>query len=641
MANKSKLTFEYQFIYNIFEKKHLTFWLALIILIGIIVLGYNLSLHTFVPVLGPWEHFTFFHYFGADEAYRTWRISPRAIAVGQGYPLMDFGLWLSQFWGWSTLSIRVVPIGYGIINIILMILVFSRWFGLVPSVIGVLLTATSLGYLFFTVELNVMMPTLLVCTLLLERLQAYDANNKKFSMLIILGIIGATLILHYAMGRFFFIGLLGYFLSKHVLLACLRFPNRNLALELAWTQIFNGLAIVLLSSIILVLLDGSNFFSILDVRELFFPGREEIEFNISNWVETISTNIINIINVFFPPFHISVDRLSINLQNWHRFPILNLWHSPFIIIGFIVSLRRTFQSETSTSFPYATLLAMTFLTLGLALFSAIGAFPITRLIIGFLPLAGFIVVGVAWTFELLLKVKLKIFILGIFAYVFIFAFGVSYLVEVSNTWREKVTERSSINLSEDQFKSFPQDTPNKFIFMQARFKRLANILDPIVECKIKTSPKKVQLVQIAPSIILEGNTYDVIQYLNQYNDISPTLALYFADLGFNTSYMIIYPKDERGIAYLSHSYLGKPRIYSGPIKWENKKIKYIGQRPFNYSLKIPSKSFDQLVIFSFSDEETNIARRFLNKKSLEFSETRVFEGIYNLVKRSESICQFD
>ena len=205
------MAFEYKLINNIFESRQLTWWLALIILTGIIVLGYNFSLHTFIPVLGPWEHFTFFHYFGADEAYRTWRISPRAIAVGQGYPLMDFGLWLSQFWGWSTLSIRGAPIAYGLFNIILMIFVFSRWFGLVPSVIGVLLTATSLGYLFFTVALNVMMPTLLLCTLFLERLQSYDANNKNFSLIFILGIIGAGLILHYAMGRFFLLAYLDIF----------------------------------------------------------------------------------------------------------------------------------------------------------------------------------------------------------------------------------------------------------------------------------------------------------------------------------------------------------------------------------------------------------------------------------------------
>ena len=355
---------------------------------------------------------------------------------------------------------------------------------------------------------------------------------------------------------------------------------------------------------------------------------------------TVSTNILKILTVIFSPLSISTDDLSFNLQNFSRFPILNLWHSPFLVIGFIVSLRRIFYSDTATSYPYAALWAMTFLTFGLALFSAIGMYdlPITRIIIGFLPLAGFIVVGVAWTFELLLKLKMKYFVLGGFIYVFIFAMGVNELIKVSSKWRDKVQERSIISTSGDQFTSLPDSISHRLLFMQARFKRLSKLLGPIINCKTSVLSKKALIVKISPSIIMDSDKYEVVAYLNQFNDLSPTLSLYLSDLGFNTGYVIAHSENARGIAYLSHSYLGEPRKYSGPIRWEDKKIKYVGQRPFIYSLKTPSKSFDQLVILSFSDEETIGARKLLNSRSIEFSETRVFEGIYNLVKRSESIC---
>ena len=201
----------------------------------------------------------------------------------------------------------------------------------------------------------------------------------------------------------------------------------------------------------------------------------------------------------------------------------------------------------------------------------------------------------------------------------------------------EISKRSEISLAENKFKPLPKNTSGNLQFMQARFDKLSKILNSTLKCKIKASPDKVQIIQISPSIILDDNKYEVIQYLNKFNDLSPTLALYLSGLGFNTGYIIARSTSAKGIAYVSHSYLGKPRIYSGPIKWENQKIQYTGPRPFKYSLKLPHKSLAELVIVSFSNEETIGAQKLLKERSIEVVEIKIFKNLSDLLKSGKKI----
>ena len=80
-----------------------------------------------------------------SPAYRF--VAPRANVGGQGYVLVDVGYWLSNILGGHSLgNFRMLMQFYAFAIAVLMIVIFSRWFGILPAILGTMVIVFFSGF---------------------------------------------------------------------------------------------------------------------------------------------------------------------------------------------------------------------------------------------------------------------------------------------------------------------------------------------------------------------------------------------------------------------------------------------------------------------------------------------------------------
>lgn len=589
-----------------------TFPIVLIVSVTVLAVAFfALVWHRFVPILGIWEYFHFFYAFGAVDPEVSFVISPRANIGGMGYPLLDIGILLTDLFGLSLPGFRAISYVYAAVTYAAMIVVFSRWFGLLPALIGVTLTILSTGYLFFANQVLVALPTLMLCTLLIAACQRLDRlPGSPFNTFLIAGLC-ALLLIHYGMGRFFALGWLIYFFSARTMAAAITFARPILIGRYAFLQAKMALAILVMTAVVLLLLNPRNILMLLHPITIFFPSMgAEIALTPSELLPTMFHNAALIGEMLFPFVSLSTDGTADNFLAGHRGHLLNYWHAPFLILGAVVSLRRTFRRADNTSWPYLSLHAIAALSFGLALFSAhygdIWTISPYRIFVGYIAIAGYMTVGVLWIYERTQHLAQHL-AAGIGA-VAITVSAVSLTGE-SAAILARTENLASIDGATGRFTPYPETYPygvHETSYLQARYRHLAELLAKRLTCRDGAS--MLTMIRVDPAILLDKGTYPGLHYIDKFNDLSPLLALYLSDVGINAGYIIVHTKGARGYVDRGHGYGGKPRVFSGPITWQNGKIEYRTPGPVSYNLQGGDTGSGPLVIVTFSDTEVASVR---------------------------------
>jgi len=578
---------------------------------------YLFGLATFTPILGAWEQFHYHYLYGAVDPTISLRVAPRANAGGQGYALVEIGYWLSSVLGLSLFKFRSIMFIYSVVTVTGMIVVFTRWFGLVPAILGVSLSVFTLGFVVFSTQTLPMWPSLMLSVLFVERFQTYSSSPKAWWPKISLGILGALMLTHYALSRYFLVGWGMYFVIKETVDAYVSLEKKSQIIKKIKNVFVEFFIIFMMISLVFAAFSFKNANYLGHLNDLFFPANaDEIEMRSSKILSTVLINI-KIIFLSFTGFNgqHSVEYPDAMLAG-RMYPLVYNFHTPIIILGFVVMIRRMFFRLNNGLMPYLPLAVIFLLTVGLPLFSEhIGPppewFVNSRLVSSYFGVSGLMVVAIAWLWEHVQNStwKIKALITGV---IVLNLMSVSYLVEEKKSWWNRVENRGQINEATGEFVNVPEPLPlgvERDDYIQARYIKIASLISSKFACKAKAANI---LIKINPSLLLVNGKYSALEYMLQYNDFSSMTALYLGQHNIQANYVIVYGVNDHGKFISGDGYAGKPRIFSGPIAWDKDKLYYQAEKPYAYALKGPPLN-DHNMLISFSNEESVGIKKMLSE----------------------------
>ncbi|UTW51636.1 hypothetical protein KFF05_17350 [bacterium SCSIO 12827] len=592
-------------------------WIApLLAMVLLGALAFGLGWHQLVPILSKWEAFQYFYNYATVDPHLSFAIAPRANIGGQGYPLLDMGRFATDLFGLSLPTFRTASLLYGLAAYGLIIVVFRRWFGLYAALAGTTLTVLSIGYLFMSNQMLVFTPTSLLCVLLVERTQTLGRKPNCLIAQSTVVFVLAMLLIHYAMGRYFAVGWIAWFFLSRIAVA-----QRVFGLGAAWREFVScqfrlAFGITIATATLLCLLDPRNAAYLIDPVSIFFPDQwDEVETSPGKLLPTVLGNIALLGEMIFPFLTQAAPNLPDPLLTGARAPILNYWHTPFLILGFCVAVVRTGRRTVADVLPYASIHVIAFLTLGLTLFSEqigdLATISANRTFCGFFAFAGYIVVAFKWIAE---KAQNQSALLrfGLLALPYIFcAAAVPVLNVTFRGMSERISAMATIDDVKRQFSPVPTVLPAGIqadTYLHARYARLAERLMPWQACFAR---HEVVLLRVSPQILLNRGKYDGLHYIHNFNDLSSTFALYLSNLGMNVGHVVVHGIRAKGYKDRGHGYGGRPRVFSGPIAWRDEEIIYPARGPRAFQLVASHQGRIPDFIVTFSQAEADAARQLL------------------------------
>ncbi len=582
-----------------------------------------LGWHHVNPVFSKWEHLHFFFLPGSVDPHLTFRLHPRANLGGTGYATLEIGKWITDFFGWSLPTFRAISFLFAGGTLALIAVVLGRWFGLYPALAGVILAAFSTGYIIFANQVLVSLPTLFFSVLLVERFQRLDTAPRSKTLHVMLGIVLAFCFLQYGMARYFALIWVAFFFGTRIFVVCRQIPG-GAARQAAILGVFKSLAAIgIVALVTLSLLDLTNVRLLLHPWNILFPAKAEVETKALSLFATFVGNFPRLLEMYFPFISVSGGGRPEFILAGQRAPLYEYWHTPFLLIGLAVAIRRTFRPLTPTVYPYLSLHVICGATILLSLASQIDrdiyTISIFRNFSGFFAVSAYIAVALIWLWERIgsrIPAATAVFSLGFLA---ILSTATIILDQKFNAMQNRIADMAAVDTSGQSFAPTPSPLPfglDKQLYQQARFTRLAEILADLRSCKAFAGPL---LVKLSPGLVLNNGEFDGIHYTKNYNMLSSTLAFLLADHGINGSHVILVPEGDPGIREFGNGYAGAPRHFSGPITWKNAEILYPnGLLKRHYRESRPGNGDPWLV--AFSEAEVEASRAQFKQMQLPFRE---------------------
>jgi len=576
---------------------------------------------TQIPVLGIWESFTFFHNFSPVDAHLSFRISARANIAGQGYALLDISRMISDWFGWSIMTFRLPSLVIGWIGLGFFFTIAARIVGFLPALLASILLATNEAFVVFQSQLIVSMVTFTLCLILVERIQALEANSRINQNVILLGIFTAITGTYYSMGRFFALFLVSFFILKFIYLGFKNLP-RTFAIKESKTLISTLLLSVIISFFILSPLNVIDFLSF---PSFFFPTNSEVHFVSAGLLDTIFTNIILLLKslTYLDGLRQSADSTE-SLANVNITLIFPLF-LPFVILGMIKSLANNYKVYYGTYAPYGLINFLFIITLVPPLFSAIhNGIPTFSTFRTFNILIPAYLYGAIGINELMNKYSKYNGV--VLASILLLFFGQIYLLvsdrlRFSNAVSEFVFELPLTNTNTNTLFQTSEITKararnRKFIADQVIYKKYA-------EKFVKNiSDKETTLFTIDLGELSKNSLYPHgLHYLKNKNYHSTFLAFYASDLGLNLAYVQAIDENSSQPIYGS-GYRGKKRIF--PAEFELRGIRPVYKNPENLEFQLRSTGRGKIKAYlSTTKEELNWTLKYLENKGEAFSVVKI------------------
>ena len=168
------------------------------------------------PILGWWEGSTVFHTFAPEEIWLNTQIHPRANLGGYEYASLDLSRYVASLFGFNLFSIRLLPIIYGLISLLLMYRVLIRWHGGQIAILVTALLATNQLFLTFQHQLISAIVTFTCVLFVIDRLQPVDSSSVTGRSAFSFGLACAFTALHYQIGRYLMLATVLFWLTRGI-----------------------------------------------------------------------------------------------------------------------------------------------------------------------------------------------------------------------------------------------------------------------------------------------------------------------------------------------------------------------------------------------------------------------------------------
>lgn len=305
---------------------------------------------------------TFYHTFGAVDAPLSFLIAPRANVGGQGYALLemaraiihDLGLPLNLF------TFRIPSVAFGLVSLVLFFTICRRYFGPWPAIGATALLAGNQVFFQFGHMMTVVTISGAALLFVVERLQALETRYWDMKTWAGFALSLVFVALHYGPARIFAVMLIGlWFGMVHWQLKGI--PGSTTMRHGIWALGGYAAAAFLF---LLTLLDYRNLLSVVQFPSFLFPkNAEALEFSADSaggggFVKMFETNL-----------HILGDSISARIGNYHsqyssyifadfRYPLLDRFVVPFVILGLIVSVIWAGRRTIIFAAPWRSVLAV-------------------------------------------------------------------------------------------------------------------------------------------------------------------------------------------------------------------------------------------------------------------------------------------
>jgi len=589
-------------------------------------------------ILGLWESFYFYHTFGALEAPLEFRISPRANIGDPGHGLIEISRNVIDYFGLDLRleTFRIPAILYGAISIILFFIIARRYFGNWAALAATALLAANPMFHLEQHAMTVLIVSGMAFLLFVERLQALEFRYGSLVTWSGFSVATALVSLHYGVGRICAFIFLGFWFSKAFVIMC-RKPG---GYQVFRSIMHKGFIALLIIVGLLTLLDWKNLISLLRVDRFFFPSASEIAV-LSGLYSSISADIFSSISL---NGKILFESLVTYGGDYHsafptyraadyRFPLIAPVVLPFILGGLVISLARLRQRTILLAMPWLSVCVLFFVSTLPQLFSIVlinqpslpnglsGSSSNYRLYYILFPLYLLVAVFVHWV---LIDNKRRRFTAVPLAAVVIFMFAWSAYGLVKENSRfdlQLATIDPSLNgpLAHQQWHDGTAnlDRPDvnaSHLQQHAQYFRAAQKITQLVRNNNAIGQPLLIKVNINhfTENLLKSQT---LQYVNKLNVHAPYLAVYLADDGLDTAWMLMLDKG-RTTRRLGFS---RPREYSATMELhEDTGLGYQNPQELVGVVQYFGSSTNPTAILTTTPEEVEVARRWFDARGLNY-----------------------
>jgi len=589
-------------------------------------------------LLGVWESFYFYHTFGALNAPLEFRISPRADIGDPVQGLIEVSRSFIDRFGLNLRleTFRIPAILYGAISIILFFIIARRYFGNGAALAATGLLAANPMFHLPQHTMTVLIVSGMAFLFFVERLQALEFRYGSLVTWSGFSVATALVALHYGVGRIYAFIFLGFWFAKAFVILY-RIPGGSQVFRSILHKGFISLCILVG---LLTLLDWKNLISLLQVDRFFFPSVSEIavisRLYSSRSADLLTTILFNGKILFESLFTYGGDyhsAFSTYAAADYRFPLIAPAVLPFVLGGLAICLVRLRQRTVLLAMPCLSVCVLFFVCALPQLFSVvlinhpmlpnglIGTLSNHRLYYALFPIHLLIAVFVHWVFA---GNKRRRFAAAPFAaaVIFMFVWSAYGLVKENSRFdAQLVTIDTSLNgpLAHQKWRDGTanrdrSDLNASHLQQHAQYFRAAKEIKQLVINN--NAIDQPLLIQVNINIFTESPLKPyTLPYVNGLNFHAPYLALYLAEDGLDTAWVLMLNKarTRRGLAF------GRPREYSAPMLLnEDTGLGYQNPQELIGVVQYFGSSTRPAAILATTPEEAEVARRWFDERGLSY-----------------------
>jgi hypothetical protein len=588
-------------------------------------------------LLGVWESYYFYHTFGALNAPLEFRISPRANIGDPGHGMIEISRNIIDWFGLDLRleTFRIPAIFYGSISIILFFIIARRYFGNWSALAATALLSANPMFHQQQHTMTVLIVSGMAFLFFVERLQTLEFRYGSLVIWAGFSVATALVALHYGVGRIYAFIFLGFWFAKAFVILY-RKPGGSKVFR---AIMHKGFIALLIFIGLLALLDWRNLISLLRVDRFFFPAVSEIAV-LSGLHSNYSADLFSTISF---NGRILVESLFTYGGDYHsafptyraadyRFPLLNPAVLPFVLGGIVICLTRLRQRTVLLAMPWFSVCVLLFVCTLPQLFSSVfinnpslpngvsGTLSNHRLYYILFPLYLLIAVFVHWVLAGNRRRRFAAAPLAA-AVILIFVWSVYGLAKENSRFEAQLATINPSLSGPLAHRQWHDGTANldrsdinaSHLQQHAQYFRAAKEITQLV--RKNNAINQPSLIQVNINRFTESPLKPGLHYISELNFHAPYLALYLADDGLDTAWVLMLNKD-RPTRRLGFS---RPREYSATMALhQDTGLGYQNQQELVEVVQYFGSSTNPTAILATTPEEVEVARRWFAAHGLSY-----------------------
>lgn len=590
-------------------------------------------------LLDVWESFYFYHTFGALDAFLEFRISPRADIGSPDHGMIEISRNVIDWFGLNLRleTFRIPAILYGAISIILFFIIARRYFGNWAALAATALLAANPMFHQQQHTMTVLIVSGMAFLFFVERLQALEFRYGSLVAWSGFSVATALVALHYGVGRIYAFIFLGFWFTKAFAILY-RKPGSP---QVFRSILQKGFISLLILFGLLTLFDWRNLISLLRMDKFFFPSVSEIAV-LSGLYSNISADILTTLclngKIIFESLFTYGGDYHSAFPTYraadYRYPLITPAVLPFVLGGLAICLSRLRQRTVLLAMPWSSVCVLLFVCTLPQLFSSVfinqpslpngllGTLSNHRLYYILFPVHLLIAVFVNWVLASNKRRRFAATPLAA-AVIFMFVWSAYGLVKENSRFDAQLaTIDPSLNgpLAHKQWNDGTanrdrSDINASHLQQHAQYFRAAKeITQLVLENNTIDQPALIQVdINRFTESLLEGS---YLRYMDALNFHAPYLAMYLADDGLDTAWVLMLNKGRttRRLGGFSRS-----REYSAPMVLKKETgLGYQNPQELMGVVQYFGISTKPAAILATTPEEVEVARRWFDERGVRY-----------------------